>query len=80
MAGGLFLLEALHHEGIRDVHLVEDDDLGNLAGINLGENGPYRCNLALRIGVRCIHHMEDQVRIRNFLQRGAEGLNELGWE
>ena len=59
------------------VGLVDDHQLGNLAGTDLGEHLPHGGDLALGVGVRAVDDVDDQVGVGHLLQRRAERLDEL---
>ena len=65
------------HERIGGVGLVDDDELGDLAGADLGEDLADRGELALGVGVRAVDDVQDQVGVGDLLQRRAERLDQL---
>ena len=50
---------------------------GTSAGADLGEHLAHRGDLALRVGVRAVDHVQDQVGVGDLLQRRAERLDQL---
>ena len=65
------------HERVGGVGLVDDDQLGDLVGVDLGEDLAHRGQLALGVGVRAVDHVQDQVGLGHLLQRRAERLDQL---
>ena len=75
---GLALAHPLQHEGVGRVGLVQHNDFGDVAGVHLGKDLADGANLALRVRVGGIHHVQDDVGVGNLLQGGAECLHQLG--
>ena len=65
------------HQRVGGVGLVDDDELGHLAGADLGEHLAHGGDLALGVGVRAVDDVHDQVGVGDLLQRRAERLDEL---
>lgn len=73
----LALTQAREHHRVGDVGLVDHDQLGDLVGTDLGEDLTHCGDLALRLGVRTVHDVQDEVGARDLLERGPERLDEL---
>ena len=63
--------------GVGEVGLVDDDDLAHVGGVDVGEHGAHRGDLALRVGVRAVDDVQEQVGLGDLLERRAERLDEL---
>src|SRR5256886_5269617 len=59
------------------VDLVDHQQLGQPVGAHLGQYLADRADLLLRVGVRPVDDVYDQVSLADLLQRGAERLDEL---
>src|SRR5918995_1313316 len=68
--------QAADHERVGRVCLVDDDDLGDLGGPDLRQHHTDRGDLALRVGVRPVDDVEQQVGVGDLLQRRAERLDQ----
>ena len=75
---GFALAQPLDDEGIGGVGLVQHDDLGDLAGVDLGQHGADRGDLPLGIGVGGVDDVEDEVGVGDLLQGRTERLDQLG--
>ena len=62
---------------VGEVGLVDDDDLAHVGGVDVGEHGAHRGDLALGVGVRAVDDVQQQVGLGDLLERGAERLDEL---
>src|SRR4051812_21388382 len=73
----LALAQPRQDHGVRGVGLVDHDQLRHLVGADLREHLAHRGQLALGVGVRAIHDVQDQVGVGDLLQRAAERLHQL---
>src|SRR5699024_9874434 len=60
-----------------DIVLVHHDDLWEVTGFDFGDDGTHGHHQPRRIRMRAVHNVQDQVRLGDLLQRGAEGVPEL---
>ena len=74
----LALAHTLQHERVGGIRLIQHNNLGDMAGVNLRNDLADSTNLPLRVRVRSIHHVQDDVSIRDLFQGGAERLHQLG--
>ena len=65
------------HLGVGEVGLVDDDDLAQVAGADLAEHLADGGELALRVGVRAVDDVQQEVGVADLLQRRAERLDQL---
>ncbi len=61
---------------VEPVQLVEDLDRGDLVGVDFREHAAHGGHLELAVGVRRVDDVHQQVRGRNFLERGAKRRDE----
>ena len=59
------------------VGLVEGQQLGHVAGADLGQDGPDRLDLRLGVGAGAVDHVDEQVRLVDHLERRAKRLDQL---
>jgi hypothetical protein len=64
--------------GVGGVGLVDDDDLLDVGGVDVGEHGAHGRDLALGVGVGAVDDVQQQVGLGHLLQGRAERLDELG--
>ena len=62
---------------VGEVGLVDDDELGHVLGVDLGEHRAHGRQLGLGVGVRPVDDVQDQVGVGDLLQRRAERLDQL---
>src|SRR6478672_9888323 len=61
--------QAADHHVVGRVGLVDHDDLGDLGGADFGEHPTDRRDLSLGVGVGAVDDVEQQVAVRDLLQR-----------
>ena len=71
------LAQSLDHERIGGIGLVQDDDFRNMPCFDFGQHLAHRRDLALRVGMRDVDDVQDDVGVGNLLQGGAEGFHQL---
>ena len=59
----LALAHTLQHERVGGIRLIQHNNLGDMAGVNLRDNLADSTNLPLRVRVRSIHHVQDDVSV-----------------
>ena len=74
----LALAHTLQHKRVGGIRLIQHNNLGDMAGVNLRDDLADSTNLPLRVRVRSIHHVQDDVSVSDLFQGGAERLHQLG--
>ena len=70
-------LQHRQHVRICLIHLVDHQLLGAVSRPDLGKHLPHRRDLALRIWVRAVHHVQQEVGVHGLLQCRPERLNQV---
>src|SRR6266542_1013823 len=70
-------LEAQQRLLLCRVDLVHDEQLGHRVRAHLGEHLTYRPDLLLRVGMRTVDHVQDQVGVGDLFQGRPERLDQL---
>ena len=69
--------QAGEHIRVGEIGLVEDDELGDVIGVSLGEHFAHGCQLTVRVRVSGVDDVHEHIGERRLLQCGAEGFDEL---
>ena len=69
--------ERVHPAGIRNVDLVDRDQLRHLAGADLAEHGVHRVDLRRRVGGRSVDDVDEEIGVHDLFERRSERLDEL---
>src|SRR5690606_4598706 len=69
--------DAFDDKRISHVSLVHHDDLGDVQRVDFAQHSAYCLNLPFRVRVGPVYDVQDQIRIGDFLQGGAEGFHQL---